>query len=103
MTEPHSRRGSPSTIRGWMIAIAVIGLTLGTMVAAPAVFVLLNFVLFEALALIRFAESRRRGPMSGWALAVWALSFTIVIPIVSLITSLTAIYVYCSVNPNAFS
>lgn len=101
MTEPHSRRGPLSTIAGWMIAIAVIGATLGLMIAYPLVFIAVVFVLLESVAVIRYRQSRRRKPMAAWVLAIWILAFFVVIPIVSVVASLTALYIYCTVNPNA--
>jgi hypothetical protein len=102
MTEAHSRRGPLSTIRGWMIAIAVIGVTMGSMVVSPFVFVLVVFVLLEAVAAIRYRESRRRKPMAAWVLAIWIFAFFVVIPIMSVVVAFTALYAYCAMNPNAF-
>lgn len=103
MNDPHPRRGPLATIAGWMITIAVIGVAMGTMILSPFVFIVVVFVLLEAVAVIRFRESRRRKPMSGGVLAIWVLAFTVVIPIVSIVASLTALYIYCSVNPDALA
>ena len=100
MAEPQPRR-SLSPIARWMIAIAAIAVTLGLMVVSPFVFVVAVFVLMEALAVVRFRESLRRGPMPPWKQLLWVLAFLVVIPIVSIVSALVALYVYCSVNPNA--
>lgn len=101
MTEPQPRRGPLSTIKGWMIAIAIIGVALGTMIASPFVFMIVVFVLMEGVAASRFRESRRRKPMSSGAEALWILAFLVVIPIVSIVASVAALFVYCTVNPNS--
>jgi hypothetical protein len=103
MTEPHSRRGPLSTIGGWMIAIAAIGVAMAILVLVPPLFILVVLAAFEALAIGRFRESRRRRPMPGYLQTIWVFLLLIVIPIVSVVTAVAALAIYCTVNPKAFS
>jgi predicted membrane protein len=91
-----------STIAGWMAAIAAIGVLIGTLIMAPLLFILAVFILLEALAVIRFRESRRRKPMPGAILALWCFVFVVVIPIVSVVVSCAALFAYCSADPGAY-
>jgi hypothetical protein len=101
MTELQPRRGLLSTIKGWMIVIAVIGVLLGAMLVAPVVFILAVVVLFETVAISQFRESRRRQPMSGCAEAIWLLMFLLVVPIVAVVAAVIALYAVCTVAPQA--
>jgi hypothetical protein len=85
-----------------MIAIAAIAVTMASMVLSPYVFIAVLFVFLESVAVIRFRESRRRKPMSGGVQILWVFAFLILIPIVSVVVALTALYAYCSVNPDAY-
>ena len=49
-----------------MIAIAVIGVAMGTMILSPFVFIVVVFVLLEAVAVISSGNPGGRKPMSGW-------------------------------------
>jgi hypothetical protein len=103
MTHPHSRRGPLSTIAGWMVLIAVLGVIMGIMTVAPYLFILVLLVAPEAVAVIKFRESRRRNQaMSGCVVTAWVLAFTIVIPVVSIVAGVVALVAYCTVNPRAF-
>ncbi len=103
MTGPHPRRGPLSTIRGWMITIAVFGVGLGTLIVSPFVFIGALMVLMEAVAVVRFRESRRRRLLTSVAMLGWTFVFVVMIPIVSTVVGLVALYIYCSVNPHAYN
>jgi hypothetical protein len=79
-----SGRGPLSTIGGWMVLIAGIGVALGIVVAAPPVAIGLVLSSVPALAITEFKAYRRRRrgeSVSGWQRLIWFVEFTILIPI----------------------
>lgn len=80
-----SGRGPLSTIGGWMVVIAVIGVALAILAVAPPLAAVLLVSAMPALFVTEFKTYRRRRrgePVSGWQRLVWFLGFTILFPIV---------------------
>lgn len=83
-TKPHSRRGLLSSIAGWMILIAAVGLLVGLFREAPALAILLGVSMAPALAIseLKARKRWRRGdPMPASEQAVWFLGCSMMIPI----------------------
>jgi hypothetical protein len=90
-------RGPLSTIGGWMVLIAAIGVSLAILVLAPPLFVVLLASAVPALSLteIRTYRRRRRGePVSGWQRLAWFLGLTILLPIV-LVAVVICLFALC--------
>ncbi len=78
-------RGPLSTIGGWMVVIAAIGVALAILVVAPPLAVVLLASAVPALFVTEFKTYRRRRrgePVSGWQRLGWFLGFTVLLPIV---------------------
>jgi hypothetical protein len=90
-----------STIGGWMIAIAAIGVAMAILVLFPPLIIVVILVAFEALAIRRFLESVRRHPLSVLRLTIWVLLFLVVVPVLSLVTGVATLAIYCTMNPQA--
>jgi hypothetical protein len=72
-----------STIAGWMVMIAVIGVAIALFREIPAAAFLLMFTVVPALVVTELVDSRRRRrgrPMSREQKMTWILALTIQIP-----------------------
>jgi ribosomal protein L40E len=96
---PPPQRGPLSTIAGWMILIAVIGVAAGLLREAPGLAVVLLVIVGPALATteVKASRRRRRGePMSSWEWTLWVLGLMFLIPIVLIVAVAIALFLYCS-------
>ena len=96
---PARRRGPLSTIGGWMILIAVIGVAVGIFREAPGLAILLLISVVPALIIteIKAYRRRRRGePMSGLDRLLWVLLLSILVPFLLIIALAVALFMYCS-------
>jgi hypothetical protein len=92
------RRGPMSTIAGWMILIAAIGVAVGIFREAPGLAVVLLVSVVPALALTEWKAYRRRRrgvPMTVPERIVLVIVLTIVIPILLAIALVVALFTYC--------
>jgi hypothetical protein len=92
------RRGPMSTIAGWMILIAVIGVAIGLFRETPGLAFILLVSVAPALAVteVKAYRRRRRGePMSAWERTFWLLGLTILIPILAAVALFVALFAYC--------
>jgi hypothetical protein len=88
MTPPPDlpSRGPLTTIGGWMVLIALIGIVLAILVLVPPLFVVLLAAAVPALFITEFKtyRRRRRGEVvSGWRRLRWFVGFTVLIPILT--------------------
>ena len=77
-------RGPLSTIGGWMVVIAAIGVALAIFVVAPPLAVVLLVSAVPALFVTEFKtyRRRRRGEVvSGWRRLRWFVGYTVLIPL----------------------
>jgi hypothetical protein len=91
-------RGPFSTIGGWMVLIAVIGVAVGIYREAPGLATVLLASVVPALVVteVKASRRRRRGePMSGWERVAWILALTILIPILLIVALFAALFTYC--------
>ena len=96
------RRRPRSTIAGWMIAIAVIGVAIGLFREAPGAAVLLLVCAAPALAIteLKARGRRRRGDtMSVGERIVRVVALMILIPILVIVALVVALLVFCSLMP----
>jgi hypothetical protein len=92
------RRRPLSTIAGWMIAIAVIGVAIGLFREAPGVAILLLVSVVPALAITELkarGRLRRGDPMSAWERIARILALTILIPILVIGALAIALFTFC--------
>ncbi len=92
------RRGPMSTIAGWMILIAAIGVAAGIFREAPGLAMVLLISVVPALALTEWKAYRRRRrgvPMTVPQRIVLVLALTVLIPILLAIALVVALFAYC--------
>ena len=97
-TPQGPRRGPMSTIAGWMIGIAVLGVAIGLFREAPGVAVLLMISVVPALAITEVKAARRRrndDPMPPWERLARVLALTILIPVLVIIALAIALFTVC--------
>jgi hypothetical protein len=96
----HRRRGPMSTIGGWMIVIAVIGVAAGLFREAPGLAIVLLVSVAPALAITELTARRRlqRGePMSIAERVARVLGLTILIPFLVIVALAVALFTFCFV------
>jgi hypothetical protein len=95
----HPRRNPMSTIGGWMVLIAVIGVAIGFFREAPGLTIILMISVVPALFFTELKARKRQSrgePMSGWERAFWLLGLTILIPILTVVALVVALFTYCA-------
>ncbi len=87
-----------STIAGWMILIAAIGVAVGIFREAPGLAMVLLVSVVPALALTEWKAYRRRRrgePMSVPQRILMVIVLTILIPILAFVALVVALFTYC--------
>jgi hypothetical protein len=94
----HARRSPLSTIGGWMIGIAILGVAIALFREAPGLAVVLLVSVVPALAVTELkARGRRREGdfMSSGERLAWIVALTIAIPIVVIMALAIALFAFC--------
>jgi hypothetical protein len=102
-TEDHTPypQGFFSTISGWMILIAGIGLVLGLYELAPAILLALSVFVVPPLVIVEIWAARRRNasqPMTVSQRVGLFLLLAILLPVVLVVAVVIALFAICSVT-----